>query len=276
MTLRDVIRNAVEQRTPALARAWRSLRDELHLARLRPQRTAHGFLFAGDRSMQDGTFEPDETRIVRELLQRADRLIDVGANAGYYTAIARASGRSAIAIEPSPANCRLLMHNLARNHWDDVEIWPMAVAAKPGLLPLYGAATGATLVAGWNGISAQYRQLVPVTTLDTLIGDRFAGERLLVKIDVEGAEYDVLAGATKTAMRSPKPFWMIEATYTLHAGPTGSSDARFLNTFDYFWSRGYECRASHDQRTRVTREQLLEWMRQNALPTYNWFFAEQW
>lgn len=273
MALRDVMRTAVEERTPALARAWRSLRDELHLARLRPERTPHGFLFAGDRSMQDGTFEPDETRIVCELLQRADRLIDVGANAGYYTAIARASGRSAIAIEPSPANCRLLMHNLALNQWDDVEIWPMAVAAKPGLLPLYGAATGATLVAGWNGISAHHRQLVPVTTLDTLIADRFEGERLLVKIDAEGAENDVLAGATKTAMRTPKPFWMIEATYTAHAG---SADARFLDTFDYFWSRGYECRAANGERTRVTREQLLEWMSQNALPTYNWFFAEQW
>ncbi|HEX8251901.1 MAG TPA: FkbM family methyltransferase [Thermoanaerobaculia bacterium] len=269
MTLRDVLRTVVEERTPALARAWRSLRDELYLARLRPQRTQHGFLFAGDRSMQEGTFEPEETRLVCELLQRADRLIDVGAYAGYYTAIARAAGRSAIAIEPSPANCRLLMHNLALNEWADVEIWPMAVAAKPELLPLYGAATGATLVEGWNGISARHRQIVAVTTLDTLLGDRFAGEQLLVKIDVEGAENEVLAGATNTAMRTPKPFWMVEATHTAHARD------RFLDTFDFFWSRGYECHAANRERTRVTREELLGWMSRNALPTYNWFFAER-
>lgn len=264
MTLRDVVRSAVEKRAPSLATAWRSVRDELQLARSQPRRTPFGFLLAADPSMQNGTFEREETRLVRELLGRADRLIDVGANAGYYTALARSMGRSVVAIEPSPANCRLLMHNLALNEWSDVEIWPMALAAQPGLVPLYGSATAATIVAGWNRISAGHRQLVPVTTLDTLIGHRFEGERLLVKIDVEGAEYDVLSGAMKTAARAPKPFWMVEAT----------PHERFLDTFEFFWSRGYECRIADGQRPTVTLEQLRDWMSRNALPAYNWFFVE--
>jgi len=267
-SFRTSLRAAVEHRAPALAAAYRSLREEILLARMKARRTPFGFLLAGDVSMQNGTFEPEETRLIRELLERADRLIDVGANAGYYTGIARAMNKDVIAIEPQSANCRLLMRNIALNQWTGIEIWPMALGAKPGLAPLYGRATGATMVAGWSGASTEHRQIVPVTTLDTILRNRFHGERLLIKIDVEGAEYDVLLGATRTAARVPRPVWLVEATYTVHRR---SANDRFLDTFDFFWSRGYECRTANGDV--VTREQLTQWIAQNALPAYNWWFA---
>src|SRR5690606_6241548 len=90
--------------------------------------------------MRQGTFEPEETALVLRILARSDRLIDIGANLGYYTCIALQNGRAALAIEPQARNLRCLYRNLISNEWSSqAEVMPVALAAFPGLLELYGA-----------------------------------------------------------------------------------------------------------------------------------------
>ena len=198
MTLRS-LRSFVERRSPLGAALYRSLRDHVAAARLTPRRTVEGFLLAADEAMLNGAFEPDERRIAQRLLPLCDVFVDVGANVGLYTCLARAAGRKVVAVEPQPLNVQQIFRSLEANGWDDVEVWPVGVAAAAGALRLYGGGTGASLVRGWAGISDVFRQTIPVTTLDTLLGGRFEGARLFVKMDIEGAERDVLAQNTEWA-----------------------------------------------------------------------------
>ena len=43
-----------------------------------------GFKIIGNSAMEQGTFEPEETEVVKQILQHVDVFINVGANIGYY------------------------------------------------------------------------------------------------------------------------------------------------------------------------------------------------
>lgn len=73
--------------------------------------------------------------------------------------------------------------------------------------------------------------------MDNVLAGRFSGERLLLKIDVEGAEYAVLKGAIATLARTPKPAWLLEIC--LQEFHPGGANPDFREIFDPFHSHGY-------------------------------------
>ena len=101
MYLKRVLKNSVDQ-FPDIANLYRTLRDELVFHRQKPVRIPLGFWFYGDRSMELGLFEPDETALIMEILEDVDVFIDIGANVGYYSCLARSRGKKVISIEPHP------------------------------------------------------------------------------------------------------------------------------------------------------------------------------
>ncbi len=218
-----------------------------------------GGAYATDRKMLKGKYEERETEIIERLLKENDIFVDVGANIGIYTCLARFLGKPAIAIEPQPRNLKYLYTNLASNGWKDTEVHPLGLSDRPGSLPLYGA-TGpsASLVRGWAGISKRIRQTIAVTTMDALLGERFAGKRIMIKIDVEGAEYQVLLGARRTAGRSPSPVWIMEISLGEYY-PEGINP-HFAATFDFFWGQGYEARLADAALTPVSPEDVRRWV----------------
>lgn len=241
--------------------------------------TPHGFkLTAGNylanRMMQDGTFEPEETALLRSCMEESQVFVDVGANIGLYTCLARSVGRYAIAIEPQPRNLECLYANLTANGWLDTEVYPLGVSDQPGLVHLYGA-TGpsASLISGWAGYSKRFSQTISVVTLDTLIGDRFAKQKLLIKIDVEGAEYNVLRGAERTISMSPHPTWMIEVCLNEYH-PSGMNP-NYLATFDLFWKHGYEVHTADLQRRLIQRAEVESWIKKGRCDSgvINYLFA---
>ena len=267
------MRDLVERRWPLLATVYRTVREEFRFARQTMVRTADGFLLAGDASMQSGVFEPEERRILQHELAAADVFVDIGANIGFYTCMARQAGKQVVAFEPLHANLRLLFANLEANGWGDVEVWPVALASRPGMLTLYGASTGASLVSGWAGMPEAYRTTVSVAKLDDVIGSRFDGKRMLIKMDVEGAEYGVLQGAGAVIARTPRPTWLIEITLTINRP---EKNAQFLSTFEMFLDRGYRVLTADASRRSVSREELREWAEAGVLPPsigYNWLFV---
>ncbi len=210
--------------------------------------------------MQSGTFEAEETEIIRCNLSTAEVFVDVGANIGLYTCLARSEGKYAIAIEPQLRNLECLYASLSLNGWMDTEVYPLGLAASYGLAILYGASgPSASLLAGWAAYSRRSRQTVAVTTLDTLLGDRFSGKQLLIKIDVEGAEYNVLKGAEKTIRRLPRPTWMIEIC--LNEFHPAGVNPDYAATFELFWNQGYEVRTADRQNRLILPDDVAQWVK---------------
>jgi len=271
--LAKLIRSArpYAERAPWLAAAYRGARERLPIGLGRPTRSALGFQFIGHAPMLNGQFEPLETQFISSQLASTDVFVDVGANIGYFSCLARSHGVHTLAIEPLESNLRVLYKNLRANGWNDrIEVFPVAVAEAPGLLELYGVSTGASLMPGWAGASRLNARIVPVSTLDTLLGARFATARLLIKIDVEGAEHQVLRGAKATLAHLPQPRWLVEVCLTEHQD---GMNPYFREVFDTFWNHGYRAETLEERRE-ITPADVDLWMRtgQRTFGSYNVLF----
>ena len=225
--------------------------------------------------MRIGQFEIEETAHLGQMLADADYFIDIGANLGYYTCLALSRGKAVIAFEPQKQNLQCLFANLIANGWQDgVEVYPVALSARPGLLTLYGASgPSASLVRNWAGYSALSHQLVPVSTLDNVLGGRLLDRRLLIKIDVEGAEYQVLSGAHATLARQLKPMWLLEVFLDQYH-PEGINPD-YLKTFQLFWDNGYQAFTAAKTPVLVTKGDVDRWVSNKFCDsgTFNYLFV---
>jgi FkbM family methyltransferase len=139
-----------------------------------------------------------------------DWVIDVGANAGFFSRrFARwtTDGGRVVAIEPAPDNIARLNTNLAR--------WRLS-----GRVDVVAAAAtdvdGEATLALDPGNPADHRlsdtgETVRAVTLDRLVADYGEPRIGLVKIDVQGAEPMVLAGA-KALIARDKPVLVVEVS----------------------------------------------------------------
>jgi FkbM family methyltransferase len=243
--------------------------------------TPLGFSLTGGNSvhhkgMQDGTFESTEADLFAKYLERVDVFVDVGANIGYFVCLARKAGKKTIAIEPQPRNLQYLYKNIIANSWNDVEVYPVGLSHSPGVAVLYGASsTGASLIPGWAGATKTIKRLIPLSTLDILVGSRFANAKLLIKIDVEGAEHDVLRGAINTLKMNPRPIWMVEITADQFY--PGGMNPKFFESFRLFFQSGYEARSVARDCSLVTEADLTESASKGDLAAigYNFIFSSR-
>lgn len=223
----------VVARLPFVERLALSARTEWQARR--PREVADYTIAGADALLDD--FEPDVRAWVAS--DAFDVLIDVGAHVGLYTLLARSLGKQVVAIEPHPLNQRLLYQNLLANGWDDVECHGAAVGDRVGLIELHGAGTGAS-IGGTGSVWA-----TPITTLDSIVGDRFGDRRIGVKVDAEGAELAVLSGAER--LLAAGCTWIVEVD--LFLDPTG--------VWDIFDSHGYRCQWT-ETNDHISREALME------------------
>lgn len=247
----------LSRRFPELAGAYHAFRLS-HQMRQHPARTTpFGFRLIGNARMQDGSFEPDETRLFQRIAAEIEVFVDVGANIGYFVCLMRSLGKHVVAVEPLRQNLEYLFANLAENHWTDVEVFPVGLGAEPGVLEIYGGGTGASLIPNWAGASKVLRNTIPINTLDNLLGTRFDGRRLLIKVDVEGAELDALRGASRTLTMVPAARWLIEVCLTEHH-PDGCNP-HYVGVFAHLFAHGYAAYSVEGGMRPVTLADVERW-----------------
>ena len=129
--------------------------------------------------------------------------LDVGANIGIYTLYAALDpGLKVIAVEPNGINFGLLIEHLAANGLDtNVTALCVALGARSGLAPL----NMRQLVAGAGGAALgdlplhddgfTFSQAVPCYTVGELVTRFELPPPRYIKIDVDGTEQDIIAGA---------------------------------------------------------------------------------
>ncbi len=255
-------RKAVDTFAPPLGRSYRVLRDAT--SRRRAVQTPYGFALAGDPGIAASGWEGDEVAAFLSLLESHDVVVDIGANVGIYSCLAASRGKKTVAIEPLPRNLNYLYRNLWDNQLRDVEVFPMGLARAPGLRRIYGYGGIASFLPGWAQAREGQSTLVPLTSLDAVVNGRFVTKRLLIKLDVEGFELEVLAGAVGTLDRIPKPTWLVEILLRGEVIP-GGMNSKFAETFAMFWERGYSCHKLDQALTPVGPDQVSRWIQNGSV-----------
>jgi len=131
-------------------------------------------------------------------------VVDVGANVGFFTLRQVALGARVIALEPNPDVRERLVSTVERNGLSDrVEVLSCAAGRTAGVAELsVGAATVTGTVIAGVAPAGHDRFVVEVLPLDTMLA---AEPRVdLLKIDTEGAEVEVLAGAAAVLRRTER------------------------------------------------------------------------
>lgn len=145
-----------------------------------------------------GLHEFEDMAFVLHLLRSGDGFVDVGANVGSYTVLAGgAAGARCVSIEPIPATFAHLMDNISLNGVvTTVSALNIGIGKESGTLRFTSGLDTVNHIAtdGEQGLTIE----VPVKKLDDVLGNF---EPLLIKIDVEGFETNVIAGAEKTLSR---------------------------------------------------------------------------
>ena len=126
------------------------------------------------------------------LLRPNDLFLDVGANVGSYTILASAAiGARSVTLEPNPEIFPALTANIQANQIADRVVAKRAGAgAKTGMMRFEAHGPQTHVAVTTNANAPGFTS--PVVTLDETLADSFPA---LIKIDVEGFESDVLAGA---------------------------------------------------------------------------------
>jgi len=164
---------------------------------------------SGSFEMLLGAWEKGTAATARIFLHPGMVAVDVGAHVGYFTRIfssAVGPAGKVFAFEPHPVNFGFLKKNTRR--LKNTVLIQAAVASQNGQLTLYESSVGSgshSLHTGRYPVSQELD--VKSVTLDAYFGDRRIN---LIKIDVEGAELEVLEGAKNILGRSDAPALVIE------------------------------------------------------------------
>lgn len=157
---------------------------------VRPGMTgATGNVYAGLHEFEDMAF-------LLHYLRPDELFVDVGANVGSYTVLAGAAiGAACLSIEPLPPAFAALGRNIALNDLGNrVQAFNLGLARQPGVLHFTSQLDTVNHVLSTGETHADAIE-VPVRTLDEVVGTTSPA---LIKIDVEGYETEVLAGAAQT------------------------------------------------------------------------------
>jgi len=184
--------------------------------------------------MDSGELERGTRLLIESLLGPGSVFIDVGANIGLHTMAAARAMRgigTIVSFEPFERTAMHLGRAVAINgHEAIVRVVQAAASDAPGQRKLYlGPTSGHHSLHKFQDDASLGRSvMIEVTTLDASLGD--VGAVDLLKIDVEGAELEVLAGARAVIARSPA-IQIIAELGLSHLARTGLTVDAWLSAF---------------------------------------------
>lgn len=190
-----------------------------------------------------GTFETHELAFVGRFLQPGMIVLDVGAHHGLYTLLASklvGSRGKVVAFEPSPRERRALRLHLMLNLCRNVTIQGLALGnenADANLFVVEGRQTGCNSLRPPDVFGATSPIRVRVTRLDHWLDSQKIAQVDFIKLDVEGAELDVLRGAQRLLDRRPRPVILAEVqdVRTQPWGYRATEIIQYLSRKAYKW-----------------------------------------
>jgi FkbM family methyltransferase len=173
-------------------------------------------------------YEREKMDAVRKLATPGSVFVDVGGNIGDFSLLAASvvgkKGR-VLCFEPEPGNFQAIQRNIKLNAYTNIELYQVALSDRDGEASLYlGVRCDYhTLL---DGQSFRGAGAIKVTTrdLDSLLRETGVQHVDMIKIDVEGAEMQVLKGAAETLDANPDIILLLELHPQLGVRPQDIRD----------------------------------------------------
>lgn len=195
---------------PQTARPYNEIAPDLAIARLKSGHSLYvdpRDAIVSRRIIESGHWEAWTTLAVLSLLRPGDRVVEVGANLGYYTVLMAdrvGHGGSILALEANPRLATMIENSLALNGLQDrARVLNHAALDQPGQINFVTSDSNAG--AGHVEILAVAPFADAVTiTVDAVRLDDVAPDRVdFIRLDAEGCEPQILRGAEDLLVRNP-------------------------------------------------------------------------
>lgn len=175
------------------------------------------------------SYEPYVETVVREVLKEGDTFVDVGANIGYFTALAAhlvgPSGHVA-AWEPLDKNVQLIYATIWENRFGNVAVYPFAASSSIGLVAMTSSPTGSNAGIAPRSLGERRTRVLSQTQrLDDIL--RGLKRVDLIKFDIEGHEAFAWQGATEL-LKKHRPRVLTEFHPKCILENTGEEPADYL------------------------------------------------
>lgn len=176
-----------------------------------------------------GGYSRGELRVLDQLLEDGMTFVDIGANQGEFSVFAakRLPNGQVISLEPMSHVYEMLKANIRANGFENVSPFKIALTSGSGPMPIYTAEErfeDGTVNEGLGTLHSSRQRSARVETVECKTLDEFVADIRLqrldvLKIDIEGGEYDALVGAQRVLKRfSPAMIVEVNATQTRAAG----------------------------------------------------------
>ncbi len=191
----------------------------------------------GSLVVYTGLPDYDELKFLSRVLRAGDAFVDIGSNVGFYTLFASTlvADGPILAIEPNPANVKVLREQICLNSLSSVTVVPEALSDSTGVVK-FSAPLRETGRINLKSDGTESHFAVPCRKLDDLLTPEMSQRRVIAKMDIEGGECLALRGAATTLSSKSIPIWVFELSqHNLRS--LGSSVDELLS---HFVNAGYE------------------------------------
>jgi FkbM family methyltransferase len=153
-----------------------------------------------------GGYEIEYCRVWKKLVKRSRVIFDVGANVGVYSLLAARTNPAASihAFEPAPAVLQTLRQNILLNGISNIRLNPLGVSSTSGTGLLRdnrgsdGSNGGMNFLVNRDVEPEKNEDLrIPIVSLDDYCEEEEIQHIDLLKMDIEGGEFEALVGAEK-------------------------------------------------------------------------------
>jgi len=192
-----------------------------------------------------GNYEREGYQFTQQFLQAGMIVLDIGAHYGFYTVLASKKvgpGGRVIAFEPSLRERKRLLRHLRLNGCKNVQVEGLAVAnceSEAEFFVVQGRDTGCNSLR-----PPMVNEKIGVTRTSLISLDKYLQRNKInhldfIKIDAEGAELEILKGASELLQRKPRPVIYCEV-YDSRTQPWGYRAKEiilYLLEHGYCWFR---------------------------------------
>lgn len=145
-------------------------------------------------------------------------VIDIGSHVGYYTVLAsKIVGKKGkvVSIEPHPTSFSLLLNNIRLWRCKNVVPLNYALSDRRAQMPLWYSRHMDGTLSQFKPVNVSRSVMVQTRTLDEVASKLNLNDICLIKIDVDGAELEILKGAEETLRKSDNLKIIIESLQSL-------------------------------------------------------------